>query len=272
MKNKIALITGASSGIGKAYAELLAGKKYDPLLVARREKVLKEMAGEIAQKHGVKVQVLAADLSRHEGLEPVKNKVSKMQDIEVMVHAAGFGTRGFVEELEPALLEQQVFLHNVAATVLTRAVLPGMIRNGKGYLIYISSVAAFISTANYPVYSATKAFLNTFATGLRDEVLPKGVRVQSVCPGITQTGFMYTEQYKDFDYSFIPEKFWMTPDEVATEAWEKITQSNKVIHVSGGYNRMLVKLLKMPLLGSLIKSRISKKVRKKIAKGEPVNF
>jgi len=272
MNHKVALITGASSGIGKAYAGLLAGKNYDLLLVARREKVLKELAGELSEKHGVKVEVLAADLSGHEGLELVKSKVGDRQDIEVMVHAAGFGTRGFVHELDPGLLEQQVFLHNVAATVLTRMVLPAMVRAGKGYLIYISSVAAFISTANYPVYSATKAFLNTFATGLRDEVLPKGVKVQAVCPGITKTGFMYTDQYKDFDYSFIPEKFWMTPDEVASEAWEKITGSDKVIHVSGGYNRLLVKFLKMPLIGSLMRNRISKKVRKKIAKGEPVNF
>ena len=272
MGSKTALITGASSGIGKSYAELLAKEGYDLILVARREELLNKISAEISKSTNRKVTVIVTDLSNHEGLEKFKEKLPENPDIEVFVHAAGFGTRGFVYEIEPELLEQQVFLHNVAATVVTRLVLPGMVKNQKGYLIYISSVAAFISTANYPVYSATKAFLNTFAIGLRDEVLSKGIKVQAVCPGITKTGFMHTNQYKEFDYSFIPDKYWMMPEEVVSESWQYLQKKDKPVLISGKMNRMMIKFLNLPLIGTFTKNRISKNVRKKVSKGEKVNF
>ena len=196
MNNPIAVVTGASSGIGRAYAQFLAERGHNLVLVARRKDRLEELAIEIEEQYQVAAESFVADLSQREGVDRVREKIEKEWKPDVLVHAAGFGTRGHVADLSPEVLEQQVYLHNIAATSLARAVLPSMKEQKKGVIVFISSVAAFISTAEYTVYSATKAFLNTLATGLRDELAGTGIKVQSVCPGITRTEFMFTEQYK----------------------------------------------------------------------------
>ncbi len=273
MKNRLALVTGASSGIGKAYAEYLASLGYDLLIVARRENLLSELAGNITEKHpGVNVDILPADLSGHEGVMKVKDKLSSGTMPDVLVNAAGFGTRGFLHEIDPELLEGQVYLMTVAAAVLTRIVLPAMIERKEGVIIHVSSVAAFISTAQYPVYSAVKVFLNSFVTGLRDELAATDIKVQSVCPGLTRTGFMYTDQYKEFDYSFVPDKYWMDPEEVVEESWKRLTKNYKPVVVTGRSNRFFVKMLSSPFIGPMFKRRISRRTRKRIKKGLPVNF
>jgi len=274
MKNKAALITGASSGIGKAYAGYLASLGYDLTLVARREDVLSEVAEEIKKKHPVSINILPADLSSHEGLMKMKDMLATGKSPEVLVHAAGFGTRGLFYELDPGLIEKQVFLMTVAPAVLTSMVLPGMMERKEGIIIHVSSVAAYISTAQYTVYSAVKTFLNSFVTGLRDELAATDIKVQSVCPGLTRTGFMHTSHYKEkgFDYSFIPEKFWMEPEEVVEESWKRLNKNYKPVVVTGRNNKILVRMLTAPFIGPMFKRRISRKVRKKIKKGLPVNF
>lgn len=150
--------------------------------------------------------------------------------------------QGMFYELTPDLIEKQVYLMTVAPAVLTRIVLPGMIEKKEGIIIQVSSVASYISTAQYTIYSAVKTFLNSFITGLRDELAATNIKVQSVCPGLTRKGFMYTDQYKEneFDYSFIPEKFWMNPEEVVKESWKRLTKRYKPIVVTSKNNKILV--------------------------------
>jgi short-subunit dehydrogenase len=273
-KNKTALITGASSGIGKAYATLLASLGYNLILVASRENVLNEVAGEIRKEHDVNITNLAADLSEHEGVMSVKSFIEEENSIDAFIHSAGFGTRGLFFDVDIDTIERQVYLMTVAGTVLTRAVLPSMIKKKEGVIIFVSSVAAFISTAQYPVYSAVKTFANTFITGLRDELAATDIKVQSVCPGVTRTGFMHTEQYKEknFDYSFVPDKYWQDPDDVVKESWERLTKKYKPIIVTGKYNRFMVAMLTAPFIGGFLRRRISNNIRKKIKKGLPVEI
>ena len=274
MNHPIAVITGASSGIGRAYARFLAEKGHDVVLIARRKNKLKELAKEIQEAYQTRVEIFTADLSASEDAGKVYHKILQEWQPEVLVHAAGFGTRGHVVEIKPELLEQQVYLHNVAAAMLARAALPVMKDRKTGVLIFVSSVAAYISTAEYTVYSSTKAFLNTLATGLRDELAGTDIKVQAVCPGITRTEFMYTEQYQEnnFDYSFIPDKFWMEPEEVVKESWKRLTHRYRPVVVAGRMNKVLVGLLSWPVVGPLFRRRISRMVRKKVAKGLPSGF
>jgi len=271
---KTALITGASSGIGKSYAEHLASLGYDLILVARRENLLKDLSDKLISKHKINADFITADLSEHDGVMQVKTYLEKGIDPDVFIHAAGYGTRGFFYEVNEDLLECQVYLMTVAGTVLTRIVLPAMVEKKEGVIIFVSSVAAFISTAQYPVYSAVKTYANTFITGLRDELAATNIKVQSVCPGVTRTGFMHTEQYKEksFDYSFVPDKYWQDPDDVVKESWERLTKKYKPIIVTGKYNRFLVALLTSPFIGGFLHRRISRNIRKKIKKGLPVEI
>jgi short-subunit dehydrogenase len=272
--NKTALITGASSGIGKAYAEYLASLGYNLILVARRENLLKELSDNLTSKHKVKSDFLATDLSEHAGVVELKKYLNNAAEPDAFIHAAGFGTRGFFSELDEERIERQIYLMTVASAVLARTVLPAMIEKKEGVLIIVSSVAAFISTAQYPVYSAVKTFANTFITGLRDELAATNIKVQSVCPGVTRTEFMFTEQYKEkkFDYSFVPAKYWMEPEEVVTESWKRLTKNYKPIVVTGKSNRFMVAMLSSPWIGKLMKKRISRRVRKRVQKGLPVEI
>ena len=272
MENKLSLITGASSGIGKAYAEFLASLGNDLILVARRENVLNQIAGKIKETFKVNVTCCPADLSGHEGVMKVKEMIESGMKPGVLINAAGFGTRGFFHEVDPDTIERQIYLMTVASTILARSVLPDMVKRKEGIVVFVSSVAAYISTAQYPAYSSAKMFINTFVTGLRDELAATEIKVQSVCPGLTRTEFMYTDQYKDFDYSFVPDKFWMNPEEVVEYSWKRLTKNYKPVIVTGRANKFLVAILNSPFIGYLFKRKISNGVRKKIRKGLPLDF
>ncbi len=271
MKNSLAVVTGASSGIGRAYALFLAAKGYDLILIARRSEALELLTKEIKEKFPVNVEFLTADLSNRDGVDSVLAKINN-RNTDVLVHAAGFGTRGHLADLPIEELEKQVYLHDVTATLLTRAVLPGMTERNTGFIIFISSMAAFLTTAEYPVYSATKSYLNILATGLRDELAGTGIKVQAVCPGLTRTGFMHTEYYKDFDYSAVPDMFWMEPEEVVEESWRRLTHRYKPVVVSGRMNRIFLNTLQFPVLGNLIKTLMGRASRRRVAKGLPPAF
>lgn len=268
----LALVTGASSGIGKAYAERLAADGFDLLLVARRQDVLDGLAATLRAAHGIAAEPLAADLSCSAGIERVRARLRELGAAEVLVHAAGFGTRGHVTDLAPDVLESQVYLHDVAGVLLSRAVLPEMKARNRGALILVSSLAAFFTTAEYTVYSATKAFLNTFCQGLRDELAGTDVKVQAVCPGLVKTGFMHTELYGDFDYSAVPEAFWLTPEAVVAESLERLRGRARPVVMAGRKNRLFVGFLRLPVVGSAAMALMSMASRRRVAKGLPALY
>lgn len=271
MEKKRALITGASSGIGKEYARFLAAEGFDLALVARRKDLLENLASELEDTGGRDVRVIQADLSNFEGLEKVAREISAMDDIRFLVHGAGFGTRGLLADIEEGKSTRMAFLHTVAPTRLVRAVLPKMIDGGGGGVILVSSLGAFFTTAEYTVYSATKAFHNMFILGLRDEVDQHGIEVQAVCPGLTRTGFMQTEEYRDFDYTAIPEGAWMDPEEVVRESLSRLSNRKPVV-IPGRGNRAFVAIMNVPLLGRFLRFLMSYMSRRNLAKGKQSLF
>src|SRR5262249_7740419 len=138
-----ALITGASSGIGAAFAERLARDDYNVLLVARDRGRLEKLAGELQKKHGVEADVLCADLTRHADLSLVENRIAGDPGLDVLVNNAGFGTAGAFVRLDADREEEEVRLNVVALMRLTHAALPGMIARRRGAIINVSSMAAF---------------------------------------------------------------------------------------------------------------------------------
>lgn len=262
MGNKLALITGASSGIGAAYARTLAAKQHDLILVARREDRLQALAQELARQYGVEAEILPADLTSDEGLRQVEACIEQGPTLDMFVHSAGFGTRGHFADVAPEKLRGQVLLHDLAAVRLLRAAIPAMRERGVGQLILISSLAAFFATAEYTLYSASKAFLNTLAQGLDAELAPSGVRVQVVCPGLVRTGFMETEEYKDFSYDKVPALAWMEADEVVVEAMASLDAQGPLLFVPGRFNRLFVQALNAPGLGTALKSGLNLLSRK----------
>ncbi len=176
-----ALVTGASSGIGAAFAEHLAQDGYDLVIVARRRDRLESLAGQLQQNHHSNVDVIVADLSKSDDLRTVEKRVAEDSALELLVNNAGFGAyMPFVQ---------------LAVARLTRAALPGMIARGHGSIINVSSRLAFsgpMGSSQLPkraTYAGTKAFVITFTQLLQSELEGTGVRVQALCPGLVRTEF-----------------------------------------------------------------------------------
>jgi short-subunit dehydrogenase len=190
-----ALVTGASSGIGRAFAERLAGAGYDVVVVARRKGRLDALATRLVSDAKVRVEVLAADLSDPEQLARVEERIAELPDLEILVNNAGFGAYMPFEQLPPERASALINVHVMAATRFTRAALPGMVRRGRGSIVNVASMLAFSASLppdplpNRVVYASTKAYLVAFSQALAAEVRASGVRVQALCPGIVATEF-----------------------------------------------------------------------------------
>ncbi|MFC1669091.1 SDR family NAD(P)-dependent oxidoreductase [Spirochaetota bacterium] len=270
-KNTYALITGASSGIGMAFARSLAMEGHDLVLVARRKEQLEKLARELT-KYNIDIKIFSADLSSDSGVTSLESKIIQKHNIHLLINSAGFGTRGHFADLDAEKIQKMIYLHTMAPARLTRAVLPEMIKNNSGIIIAISSLAAFLTTAEYVTYSATKSFLNTFCTGLSDELAATNVKIYSICPGLTKTEFMSTEEYKNFNYNEIPDFAWMTPEDVVEISLKKINSVNKPVIIPGAGNRFFVAILNFPLLGLLIRNLLRYLSRRRIIQGKPALY
>lgn len=192
-----ALITGASAGIGAAYARRLAADGRDLIVVARRAQRLDELADEIEGRHGVGVETIVADLAAPEDLLRVAQRAAG-DDVDLLVNNAGINGYGPFADVDPAILAQVVALNVTAPLALTRAAVPGMLARGHGAVINVASLLAFAgSLAPDPLpqratYAGTKGFMVAFSRTLAAELADDPVHVQVVCPGLTATEFHLT--------------------------------------------------------------------------------
>jgi hypothetical protein len=254
-QRKIALITGASSGIGAAFARRLAAEGYGLILVARREERLASLAAELGRQHGVAVQPLAADLTDPGGVAEVEKCVASREPIDLLINSAGFGARGdFVEADFPRQLEM-IELHVLASVRLARAVLPGMLDRDRGGIINVASLAAFIPLPGDATYSATKAYLVSFSQALHEELRGTGVRVQALCPGFTQTEFHSVEQLPESDLARIPAMLWSPADEVVAASLRALARDS-VVCVPGWKNRVIVALARLGVVRVLLRAAL----------------
>lgn len=184
----IALVTGASDGLGRAFAVELASRGYDLILVARRQSALNELAAELGSRHGVRAEVLVADLGIAADVQAVLDATAD-RDIGLLVAAAGFGTSGlFVEQpVEPEL--DMIDVNCRAVVALVHPLASRFVARGSGGIILFGSLVGFQGVPRAAAYAASKAFIQTFAEGLRPELKPLGVDVISVAPGPVASGF-----------------------------------------------------------------------------------
>lgn len=255
-----ALITGASSGIGEAFARRLAAQGFDLTLVARREERLRTLAGELSAAHGVRADVLVADLGRDEDIDRVASAIGTYSSLTLLVNNAGFGTRGEFADVPVARHLEMIRVHDVATVALTWAALPGMIERGSGAIINVSSIAAYFPSGGGATYTATKAYLNNFSEALAAELREKGVWVQALCPGFTYSEFHETPEYEGFDRKQIPRALWMPAGQVVDESLAAFG-GDRVIVIPGRQYRGMVMAINSPLRGSI--RAVARGVRKR---------
>ncbi len=207
----LALITGASSGIGAAYAERLAADGFDLILAARTSSRLKNMSQRLSKNYGAQTKTLVVDLSKTTDVKQAEALISTLPSLAMLVNNAGFVLMGPVSELDADRAEEQLRLHLVALVRLTRAALPGMLRNRRGDLISVSSTMALQGRPLIASYSATKAFMITFAESLQAELRDTGVRTQVVCAGRVRTEILHKA---GVDTTKMPDSTFMSPEAV----------------------------------------------------------
>jgi len=185
--SKTAVVTGASSGIGAVYAQRLAARGYDLILVARRADRLNALAGKLSAAHGIKTQVLVADLAKESDLADVEAVLRRDASVRVLVNNAGVARFSPFAQSSVDDSASQIALNITALTRLAHAVLPGFVSRNEGAIINIASVLAVHALPISSVYSATKAYVLQFSRGLQGELAATGVKVQAVLPAATET-------------------------------------------------------------------------------------
>jgi len=184
-----ALITGASTGIGAVYAERLARRGHDLVLVARNKERLEALAERLVRETGRRVEVLAADLTATADLRRVEERLRTDERITLLLNNAGLGATATLLDSDPDQIDTMIQLNVIALTRLTRAVAPGFVARGGGALINIASIVALSPELLNGSYSGSKAYVVNLSQSLHHELGAKGVKVQAVLPGATRTDF-----------------------------------------------------------------------------------
>jgi short-subunit dehydrogenase len=230
-----ALVTGATSGIGAAFARRLAGDGYDLVLVARDQARLDATAADLTARHGVRVEVIAADLADPERRRAVVDRLRAEPAVDLLVNNAGIGTGGDFWEAPYELVRAQLELNVTAVMELTHAALPGMLARRSGGVINVASVAALLPGRG-STYSAGKAWVVSFTEGLSAGLAGRGVRLLALCPGFVRTEF---HRRAGIDMSSTSDGMYTGVDAVV-DAGLRGLAADKVLVVPGGRYRAIV--------------------------------
>jgi uncharacterized protein len=238
----LALITGASSGIGATFARRLAARGYDLVLVARRKDRLERQAGAIQEAHPVQAEILPADLTRDADLKALEERIAAAPNLEFLVNNAGFGIAGRFFSVPLDGQDRMHRLHVLAPLRLMHAALQGMVARKRGNIVNVSSVSGFGQNPGSVGYSATKTWMTSFTEGIYMELKSIGspVRVQALCPGFTLSEF---HDVMHFDRKAIPAWMWMSADEVV-DASLRALDRDRLFVIPGWRYRLLVFLMR----------------------------
>ena len=238
-RSRTALITGASSGIGSAFAEVFASNGFDLVITARREDRLRELASRLERAHGRRVHVVVSDLGRPEAPEQLCREIaSRGLAIDALVNNAGYGVPGTylasTWERHQAMLQVMV----IAVSELTYRLLPGMIERRYGRIVNVASLAGLVpAPAGHTLYAAAKAFAIKFSEALAHEGRPHGVHVTAVCPGFTFSEFHDVTGTRA-QVSKLPSWMWMDAPAVAQQGFDAV-MAGTPIYINGSANRAI---------------------------------
>ena len=241
MEQDIALVTGASSGIGEALARRLAKDGRHLVLVARRVERLEALGRELEQKHGIRAHAIPADLVQPGAVGALLDDVGRRGlTVDWLVNNAGFGTMGRFDGLPVERELEEIKLNVEALVELTGRCVPGMVARKRGVVMNVASVAAFTPSPFMATYSATKAFVLSFSEALAVELESTGVHVLCVCPGFTTTEF---QEKAHVERERVPKFVWMTAEQVADQAVDAV--GKKTVLVNGAMNSLLTTSIKL---------------------------
>ncbi|MFP8959092.1 SDR family NAD(P)-dependent oxidoreductase [Streptomyces nanhaiensis] len=228
---QVAVVTGASSGIGRAYARELAERGADLILVARTEPALKELAEELGRRHGITARVLPADLAVPTAGQTIADTLADWNvRADILVNNAGFASYGLFADSQTARNADMVQVNIASLVDLTGRLLPGMVDRRRGLIVNIASNTAFQPLPYFALYAATKSFVLSFTEALHAETASSGVRVLALCPGATDTAF--------FDHASGAERGpKQTVDQVIATAFRAVDRGRPSA-VSGLVNRI----------------------------------
>ncbi|MCG7525642.1 SDR family oxidoreductase [Streptomyces sp. OfavH-34-F] len=250
-----ALITGATAGIGAAFARRLAADGYDLVLVARDAGRLREQATELHDRHGIEAEVLQADLSDDKGIGAVEERLGdRRRPVDLLVNNAGFGNKGRYLEVSMADELAMLKVHCEAVLRLTSAAAPAMRERGRGGIVNVASVAAFLPRGTY---GASKAWVVQFSQGAAKDLAGSGVRLMALCPGFVRTEF---HQRAGMGTDNIPGWMWLDADKLVGAALADLARGRTVSIPDPRYKVLMgaAKLAPRGLLGG-ISSRTGRK-------------
>jgi len=238
MTKPVALVTGASAGIGEEFARQLAARGYDLVLVARDRARLEALAKTLEADAGAQCEVLAADLTNAEELARVETRA---HSVDLLVNNAGFGTFGQFHALDLDTEVREVQLNVVALMRLTHAAAGAMVERGSGGILNVSSLAGNQPGPLNATYSATKAFVTSFTQSVHEELKGTGVSVTALCPGFTHTEFQERASAPAND---VPGFMWQNAPEVAAAGLDGVAK-NRAVVIPGAVNKVLGNLAAM---------------------------
>ncbi|MFD8690686.1 SDR family NAD(P)-dependent oxidoreductase [Streptomyces sp. NPDC059651] len=243
-----ALITGATAGIGAAFARRLAAEGHNLVLVARDTDRLREQATELHDRHGIEAEVLTADLSRDDGIAAVETRLAdRKESVDLLVNNAGFGNKGHFLDVPMADELAMLKVHCEAVLRLTSAAAAGMKERGRGGVVNVASVAAFVPRGTY---GASKAWVVQFTQGAAKDLAGSGVRMMALCPGFVRTEF---HQRAGMGTGNIPGWMWLDADKLVATALADLARGKSVSVPDPRYKALmgLVKLTPRGLLGGV---------------------
>jgi short-subunit dehydrogenase len=243
----LAAVTGASSGIGAVFAEMLAARGMDLIIIARRGDRLEALAKKVGDD-GASAQIVVADLTDQEALRTTEALLAHSQ-IDLLINCAGFGTYAEFHTIDPERIKKELMLDLIVPAALARAVIPGMLARGRGDILNVCSMAGFIPIPRHATYCAAKAGLIRLTEVLHGELAGTGVRVSGVCPGPVPTEFFAISGYRLED---VPPYLLQSATECVDAALRSQGRS-KVLSIPHRFVRLFVATLRLLPLGLRLK-------------------
>ena len=255
---KYALITGASQGLGKSFAYELASRSINTILVSLPNQNLKELNQEITEKYKVDSQYFETDLSIIENVLSLTKFINENFDVTILINNAGLGGSNVFTEVSATYINKIIQVNVMATSILTHQLLPNLLKQSKGYILNVSSMAAFTPFSYKTVYPASKTFVYSFSRGLNEELKGTNVCVSVVNPGAMATNKNVTNRINKL--GFLGKFTLLKPDKVAKKAINKLFKRHTVI-IFNNLSWLLLQLLpiwiKLPILTKILKKEIT---------------
>lgn len=257
-KESYAVVTGASQGLGKAFAENLAEKKINLILISLANQNLKELSLQISETYHVKVHYYEADLSIHENVLKLTDLLNASFDIHILINNAGLGGTGKFVDASSNYINNILQVNVMATSVITHQLLPNLLKQPKAYILNVSSMAAFSPIGFKTVYPASKSFVHSFSIGLREELKDTNVSVSVVNPGAMKTNINVSERIEK--QGFLGKLTLLDPNKVANASVDKLFKKDSVILVNP-ISWMIMNILpvwiKLPLITKAVKREMN---------------